>query len=1014
MKRILCSLSAFAVFLTPVTALSIAQPITAQTQDLQQEAQRLLEQGKQQGNSLEAIETFKQALIIARQIKDRQIEGNILHSIGFTYSNIEQSQQALKYYQQALLIRQEEGDRSDEATTLNDIGVVYNKIGQPQQALEYYQQALLIRQEEGDRVWEATTLSNIGVVYSMIGQPQEALKYHQQALLIRQEEGDRAREAITLNNIGFVYSMIGQPQEALKYYQQSLPILQQEGDRTVEATTLNNIGAVYNNIGQPQKALEYYQQALLIHQEVNDLAGEATTLNNIGEVYRKIGQLQEALKYYQQALPILQQVENRRVEATTLNNIGAVYNNIGQPQKALNYYNQALLIHQEVNNRAGEATTLNNIGLVYDEIGQPQEALKYYDQALPILQQVKNRRVEAITRNNIGRVYHKIGQPQEALNYYNQALLIHQEVNDRAGEATTLNNIGEVYRKIGQPQQALSYYQKALPIRQKVNDLAGEAVTLNNIGLVYRKIGQHQEALEYYQQALPILQKVGDLSVEAITLSNIGAVYRDTNQPSKAIENFEQSVTITLEMRGGLLRENRKDFLEAEKETAIALTDLLLEQNQADEAFEWINLATTADLADYNRLIDARVANPEAQKAIDNWKQKNQQLEFLRQQLQDDFSEEQARQIRELEERVNQQAEAIADSFPEVAELFETKPNDIAQLKNNIPQDTLVIQPVLLTDTIAFFLLTQDTLEVVQSDINPKEFDLLVDRYLNQLEDHQNSDYYVTSAKLYDILIRPFEAKIEEKLPKHLAIIATGRLRYLPFETLYNEQTDRFLIQKYPIHYLTNISRRSLNSSANNTSSLKALSLANPQPTQVDLEGTEAEAQHLENKFPGSEAYVGAEATLDTFKTQASRFPILHLGTHGCFNQGGCPNLGMEANTILFANNEQYDIANAVLLGLQNTELITLGACQTAKEANADGQEISGLAYIFERAGAKSVIASLWNAEDNISSEIMRQFYDNLQKGMSKSEAMRQAKLSQIDTHPRFWSPFILIGDAGK
>ena len=151
---------------------------------------------------------------------------------------------------------------------------------------------------------------------------------------------------------------------------------------------------------------------------------------------------------------------------------------------------------------------------------------------------------------------------------------------------------------------------------------------------------------------------------------------------------------------------------------------------------------------------------------------------------------------------------------------------------------------------------------------------------------------------------------------------------------------------------------------------------------------------------------------MTTPKKQAFRFPILHLGTHGCFNLAGCPNLGMQANTILFANNQQYNIADAALLGLKNTELITLSACQTAKEANADGQEISGLAYVLERAGAKSVIASLWNAEDNTSAEIMTQFYQNLKNGMSKSEAMRQAKLSQIKSHPFFWSPFILIGSA--
>ncbi len=360
--------------------------------------------------------------------------------------------------------------------------------------------------------------------------------------------------------------------------------------------------------------------------------------------------------------------------------------------------------------------------------------------------------------------------------------------------------------------------------------------------------------------------------------------------------------------------------------------------------------------------------------------------------------------------------------------MFETKPTDIAQLRQTIPQDTLVIQPVLLTDvenvpnTVAFFLLTQDGLKVIQSDIDPDQFNQLLDQYHTQLEDYQNSNVFATSAKLYDILIRPIEAQIEANSPKHLAIIATGKLRYLPFETLYDQQTDQYLIQKYPIHYLTRISSRSLTLSPVSPSSLQVLSLANPQPTQVELKGTEAEAKHLQDNFPGSEAYVGTNATLDTFKTKASRFPLLHLGTHGCFiNPYGCPGLGMEANTILFANNEQYNIADAALLGLKNTELITLGACQTAKEANADGKEISGLAYVLERAGAKAVIASLWNAPDKIefedqpdeliSSEIMTRFYDNLKKGMSKAEAMRQAKLSQIERHPCFWSPLILIGD---
>lgn len=65
----------------------------------------------------------------------------------------------------------------------------------------------------------------------------------------------------------------------------------------------------------------------------------------------------------------------------------------------------------------------------------------------------------------------------------------------------------------------------------------------------------------------------------------------------------------------------------------------------------------------------------------------------------------------------------------------------------------------------------------------------------------------------------------------------------------------------------------------------------------------------------------------------------------------------------------------------------------------------------FKRAGAKAVIASLWSANDKTTEAIMVQFYQSLKKGMSKDEALRQAKLSQINSHPFFWSPFVLIGD---
>ena len=548
-----------------------------------------------------------------------------------------------------------------------------------------------------------------------------------------------------------------------------------------------------------------------------------------------------------------------------------------------------------------------------------------------------------------------------------------------------------------------------------MGDRAGEATTLNNIGGVYYNIFQLQEALKYYNQALAILRSVGDRAREAYTLNNIGAVYRDTKQPTQAIENLQQSVQITLEIRSGLQRENRQKFLESEGKTAIALTSLLIDQNQADRAFQWINIATTADLADYTRLIDAKVANPQAQKAIDDWNQKNQQLQLLRRQLQDKFSENLSRQMRELDTEVNRKAEEISRQFPEVAELFETTPKDIAQLKASIAPDTVVIQPVLLTNvknvpnTIALFVLTKDSLSVKKIPIDSAEFDKLLTEHREEISNYLVSDYRKTGGKLYDILIRPVEDQIQALSPKQLSIIATGKLRYIPFETLWDTKNRQFLIQKYPVNYLTRISTRTI---PNSTLQGGVLALGNPIPRDPqNLAGSEEEVRNIAQLFPGSSAYIGNAATLDQFKTQAPRFPFLHLATHGCFQRGGCQKLGLEENTLLFADS-QFNIRDAALLGLQNTRLLTLSACQTAMQANSNGEEISGVAYVFERAGARAVMASLWSVDDAATKDLMVQFYQNINKGMSKNEALRQAKLSQIGRHPFYWSPFILIGDA--
>ncbi|MEH2192628.1 MAG: CHAT domain-containing tetratricopeptide repeat protein [Nostoc sp.] len=919
---------------------------------------------------------------------------------------------------------QTQNSQAQEAKRLLEQGSKLTQQQKHQQAIEILQQALTIARELKDQKLEGTALVGLGFNYNALGEKQKALDFYNQALPLYRAVGDRTGEAATLNNIGGVYSALGEKQKALNFYNQALPLRRAVGDRTGEAATLNNIGRVYDDLGEKQKALDFYNQALPLRRAVGDRTGEATTLNNIGTVYDALGEKQKALDFYNQALPLIRAVGDRAGEATTLNNIGGVYDALGEKQKALDFYNQALPLSRAVGDRTGEATKLNNIGTVYNDLGEKQKALDFYNQALPLRRAVGDRTGEATTLNNIGTVYDDLGEKQKALDFYNQALPLIRAVGDRSGEATTLNNIGRVYSALGEKQKALDFYNQALPLWRAVGDRAGEATTLSNIGTVYYALGEKQKALDFYNQALPLRRAVGDRTGEAITLGNIGVLFQNTNRPTEAITNLEQSLQISLEMRRGLQRENRQKFLQENGEYATALVDVLINQKKYAQAFEWVNLFTTADLADYTRLINAKVANPEAQQSLDNWSKKNQQLEALRQRLQSDRSESLPQQIRQLEAQVYSEAENISRRFPEVAELFETTPADIKNLTSSIPAGTVVVQPVLLTNVsdmpnnVAFFIFTKGELSVIKKSINPTDFNKLLTQYLKQVQDDSDANYAETGGKLYDILIRPIEDKINALSPKELSIIATGQLRHLPFETLYDTKTKKFLIQKYPVNYLTRISNNSLKSlDVQNAVFRKpqaVLAFGNPVPSDPqNLPGAEAEVRNIKEILPDSEVYIHEKATLEQFKSQALGFSFLHLATHGCFQTEDCKKVNLKNNTLLFAD-RTLDIANAALLGLQGTQLITLSACQTAVDTNFNDLGIAGVAYIFERAGAKAVMASLWEVDDEATQQLMIQFYQNLKQGMTKGEALQKAKLKLIEDHrhPFYWSPFVLIGDA--
>jgi CHAT domain-containing protein len=96
-----------------------------------------------------------------------------------------------------------------------------------------------------------------------------------------------------------------------------------------------------------------------------------------------------------------------------------------------------------------------------------------------------------------------------------------------------------------------------------------------------------------------------------------------------------------------------------------------------------------------------------------------------------------------------------------------------------------------------------------------------------------------------------------------------------------------------------------------------------------------------------------------------------------------------------------------------------LSACNTGV-GKLEGEEgVSSLAGAFLASGAKSVVASLWSAEDTYARTVMERFYIHLAAGEDKARALRDAKLdslrqSGMQTPPYYWAPFVLLGDGGS
>jgi tetratricopeptide (TPR) repeat protein len=176
------------------------------------------------GRLAEALECYRQALEIAREVGNRRGEGHALGGLAVLHREQGRIPEALEHHHQTLAIAREVGNRRGEGHTLGGLAVLHREQGRIPEALEHFHQAIEIAREVGNRLSEGHTLGGLAILHCEQGHVAEALEHHHQSLAIIREVGDRRQEGLALGNLGDLLLLQGDSQSAETHLLQAIPI----------------------------------------------------------------------------------------------------------------------------------------------------------------------------------------------------------------------------------------------------------------------------------------------------------------------------------------------------------------------------------------------------------------------------------------------------------------------------------------------------------------------------------------------------------------------------------------------------------------------------------------------------------------------------------------------------------------------------------------------------------------------------------------------------------------------
>lgn len=924
------------------------------------------------------------------------------------------------------------------------LGKIYFYQGFFDKALEMFEEALILHGAKKNLVY-ADINSWIGSCYLRFVELDKATKFYNRTLSIRKKILGARHEKVgyVYNNLAIIAEDKGLLEEAFNYYEQSLAIIiANHGAEHYEvADAYIKMGDIKRLMKNYVLANEYTQKGLDMLQKefgAEDI-NTSYAYYNLGLLYGEMGNDKKALAYLLKTAGIFENVygtDHQKVNYIKYLMAG-FYIKLEEYAKAEDIL-ESVIVHYLKREEEGYylvAMAYQYLGEVYLATQRRTKGLTFYNKALQTFQQKFSDQHHYTygCHLSLGNALCKAGEGQKALKHLLKAVAIGKDIFKKnpieLSRAYTI--LGRTCLNLENRTAADKYLREAHTI------LAGSAHTGN---LPYL----HKEIVDVELQIVRSFLKTYEVG------GNLQALYR----ADSLLQNSEERLAYlkrhfqTIES-GQSLSARFYRFYQYALEANYLLHRATDEHQYLNRAFEYSEKSKTFTLMrtlqneealQIAGIPDSIVHQCNKLSATIAYKEKllfeaNQTISLdqdLVRRLNNDLFE-----LRATHESLLLQIET---SYPEYYHLkYDLKPVTIATVQQQLLMADQSLLAYFVGDTsIYVFVINQEQANLLQI---PKKPNLTKDiqQFRNSIYGYQPyknndaliADYARLGSALYKDLVAPFHAQLASKT----MIVANGILEYLPFDALVIKagadparfRSYEYLMDKQALSYAYSATwlqtvrnkekvtyNRAYLGIAPGFSGQTSILRGGGEELLSELKYNTQEVEEIQTLI-GGKILPGAAATRSNFEAAAGECQVLHLATHGKSNN--------EAGHFSFlAFSESADSTENILFyvkDLQNlripAELVVLSACETGIGELQKGEGVVSVGKGFSYAGAKSILTTLWQVNDNTTAKLMPLFYEKLQAGYSKEVALKLAKKVFIadnrDAHPFYWSGYLIFGD---